>query len=73
VGRVENVVEDARLEESGSGLVPAADGWFVVDVAAAARQTNDAFGSACFFERADAPTRRSRGSGRSARPVAGRS
>jgi uncharacterized cupin superfamily protein len=49
------VVEEARLEESGPGLAPATEGWFVVNVGDAVWETNDAFGSACFFERADAP------------------
>ena len=49
------MVEEARLEESRSGLVPTTDGWLVVNVRDAAWETNEAFGSACIFERADAP------------------
>jgi uncharacterized cupin superfamily protein len=44
------VASEARLEETTSGLVPATEGWFVVNVAEAAWETNDAFGAACFFE-----------------------
>jgi uncharacterized cupin superfamily protein len=44
------VVEEARLEEVGSGLAPAAPGWFVVNVAEAAWLRNDAFGGRCVFE-----------------------
>ena len=43
-------VEDARLEEVGSGLAPVSPGWFVVNVAAAAWVRNDAFGGRCVFE-----------------------
>ena len=39
------MVEEARLEEVGSGLVPTADGWFVVNVRDAAWETNDALGA----------------------------
>jgi uncharacterized cupin superfamily protein len=49
------VVEEARLEEVESGLAPATDGWFVVNVRDAAWETSDAFGAACFFEGDDAP------------------
>jgi uncharacterized cupin superfamily protein len=48
------MVEEARLEAVESGLVPASDGWFVVNVSDAAWLTNDAFGARCIFE-ADAP------------------
>jgi uncharacterized cupin superfamily protein len=48
------VIEEARLEESSSGLVPVTDGWFVVNVRDAAWETGP-FGAACFFEGADAP------------------
>jgi uncharacterized cupin superfamily protein len=44
------VVEEARLEEVGSGLAPASPGWFVVNVAKAAWLRNDAFGGRCVFE-----------------------
>jgi uncharacterized cupin superfamily protein len=49
------MVEEARLEESGSGLAPAAEGWFVVNVRDAAWLTNDALGAGCFFEGDDTP------------------
>jgi uncharacterized cupin superfamily protein len=44
------MTEEARLEEVGSGLVPASDGWFVVNARDAAWATNDAFGSRCVLE-----------------------
>jgi len=44
------VVEEARLEEVGSGLAPATPGWFVVNTAEAAWLRNDAFGGRCVFE-----------------------
>ncbi len=53
------MVEEARLEELESGLTPASDGWFVVNVRDAAWLTNDAFGARCVFE-ADAPVVRGR-------------
>jgi uncharacterized cupin superfamily protein len=43
-------VPEARLEDSGSGLAPAEDGWFVVNVRDAAWITQDQTGSACVFE-----------------------
>jgi uncharacterized cupin superfamily protein len=43
-------VEEARLEDVGSGLAPASPGWFVVNVATAAWLRNDAFGGRCVFE-----------------------
>jgi uncharacterized cupin superfamily protein len=43
-------VEEARLEDVGSGLAPAGPGWFVVNVAEAAWLRNDAFGGRCVFE-----------------------
>jgi uncharacterized cupin superfamily protein len=42
-------VEEARLEEHESGLAPATDGWFVVNVRDAAWETGP-FGAGCFFE-----------------------
>jgi hypothetical protein len=61
------VVEESRLEQVDSGLVPLADGWFVVNVRDAAWLTNDAFGARCVFEGsgrfcATAPTSRELGS-----------
>ena len=43
------MVEEARLEEQASGLGPATEGWFVVNVRDAAWETGP-FGAACFFE-----------------------
>jgi uncharacterized cupin superfamily protein len=43
-------VPEARLEDSGSGLVPAEEGWFVVNVQDAAWRTSKSFGSDCAFE-----------------------
>jgi hypothetical protein len=43
-------VDEARLEDVGSGLAPLTEGWFVVNVAEAAWTTNDAFGACCVFE-----------------------
>ncbi len=53
------MTEQARLEPADSGLVPADDGWFVVNVRGAAWLTNDAFGARCVFE-ATTPGVRSR-------------
>jgi uncharacterized cupin superfamily protein len=44
------MVEEARLEEVGSGLAPVSDGWFVVNVGEAAWLRNEAFGGRCVFE-----------------------
>jgi uncharacterized cupin superfamily protein len=44
------VIEEARLEEVGTGLAPATPGWFVVNVEEAAWTRNDAFGGRCNFE-----------------------
>ena len=44
------MVEEARLEEVGSGLAPVSPGWFVVNVAEAAWIRNDAFGGRCVAE-----------------------
>ena len=44
------MVEEARLEELDSGLAPATDGWFVVNVRHAAWETNDQLGAMCAFE-----------------------
>ena len=41
---------EARLEDSGSGLAPASDGWFVVNVRDAEWWTSKGFGSGCAFE-----------------------
>src|SRR3954471_6033446 len=43
-------VEEAKLEDVGSGLAPTSPGWFVVNAGAAAWMRNDAFGGRCVFE-----------------------
>jgi len=43
-------VEEARLEDVGSGLAPVSPGWFVVNVVEAAWVRHDAFGGRCVFE-----------------------
>jgi len=43
-------VPEAPLEESPSGLAPAGDGWFVVNVRDTRWVTTDTFGSGCGFE-----------------------
>ena len=48
------MVEKARLEELASGLAPASDGWFIVNVRDAALETGP-FGAGCFFESEAAP------------------
>jgi uncharacterized cupin superfamily protein len=50
-------VPEARLENSGSGLAPADEGWFVVNVRAAAWRTSKSFGSDVRFESDAAPFR----------------
>lgn len=47
-------MQEARLEKRGSGLAPATEGWFVVNVRDAAWETH-AFGEACFFENPESP------------------
>lgn len=44
------MIEEARLEDVGSGLSPVSPGWFVVNAADAAWVRNDAFGGRCVFE-----------------------
>lgn len=44
------MVEQARLEDVGSGLAPLSPGWFVVNVGEAAWLRHDAFGGRCVFE-----------------------
>jgi uncharacterized cupin superfamily protein len=44
------VVEQARLEELGSGQGPVTEGWFVVNAADGPWVRNDAFGARCGFE-----------------------
>ena len=43
-------VEEARLEDVGSGLAPISPGWFVVNAGEAAWVRNEAFGGRCVFE-----------------------
>jgi uncharacterized cupin superfamily protein len=43
-------VPEARLEDSGSGLAAAGEGWFVVNVRDAEWWTSKTFGSGCGFE-----------------------
>jgi uncharacterized cupin superfamily protein len=50
-------VAEARLEDSGAGLAPAGDGWFVVNVRAADWWTSPPFGSGTSFESEQAPFR----------------
>jgi uncharacterized cupin superfamily protein len=47
------VIDEAPLEETGSGLAPARDGWFVLNVADAAWATNPKFGAEGTFETRD--------------------
>jgi uncharacterized cupin superfamily protein len=48
------MIEEAKLEDLGSGLAPVTHGWFTVNVRDAGWETNDALGAACFFESDDA-------------------
>jgi uncharacterized cupin superfamily protein len=43
-------VNEAPLEDSGSGLAPAGDGWFVVNVRDTTWLNSETFGSGCIFE-----------------------
>jgi uncharacterized cupin superfamily protein len=43
-------IEEARLEDVGSGLAPVSPGWFVVNAGEAAWVRNEAFGGRCVFE-----------------------
>ena len=47
-------MDEARLQEGQSGLEPAGEGWFTVNVRDAAWRTGEAFGSATRFESRDA-------------------
>jgi uncharacterized cupin superfamily protein len=53
------MAQEARLEEVDSGLTPATEAWFVVNVRHAAWLTGDGFGARCGFE-TDAPLVRER-------------
>jgi uncharacterized cupin superfamily protein len=44
-------VSEARLSDSGAGLAPDSDGWFVVNVRDAEWWTSRSFGAATIFER----------------------
>jgi quercetin dioxygenase-like cupin family protein len=44
------MVEEAPLVNTGAGVVPQGDGWFVVNVRDAAWLRNDSFGGRCTFE-----------------------
>ncbi len=44
------MVEEAQLEETPSGLAPATDGWFVVNVRDAAWTERPGFATSCRFE-----------------------
>jgi uncharacterized cupin superfamily protein len=44
------MVDEAKLEDVGSGLAPVSPGWFVVNAADAAWVRNEAFGGRCVFE-----------------------
>jgi uncharacterized cupin superfamily protein len=44
------MIDEARLEDVGSGLAPVSPGWFVVNVGEAAWVRNDAFGGRCVVE-----------------------
>jgi uncharacterized cupin superfamily protein len=43
-------VDEAKLEDVGSGLAPVTAGWFVVNAGDAAWVRNEAFGGRCVFE-----------------------
>lgn len=44
------MIDEARLEEVGSGLAPVSPGWFAVNVGETAWVRNEAFGGRCVFE-----------------------
>mgnify|MGYP001118011956 CR=1 FL=1 len=47
--------DEAKLEQAESGLKPASDGWFVVNVGDAAWYEHEAFGSGASFESREFP------------------
>lgn len=51
---MQRMVEKARLEQNGSGLAPATEGWFVVNTRDATWLTHDVFGASCMFESPEA-------------------
>jgi len=48
------MTEEARMEETPSGLRPAGEGWFVVNARDTAWVVSDAFGAGCVFENREA-------------------
>jgi uncharacterized cupin superfamily protein len=44
------MIDEARLEDVGSGLAPTSPGWFAVNAAEAAWVRNEGFGGRCVFE-----------------------
>src|SRR3954447_13413290 len=48
------MTEEAQLEETPSGLGPAGEGWFVVNVRDTVWATHHAFGTGCVFESREA-------------------
>jgi uncharacterized cupin superfamily protein len=46
-------MDEAKLQDAGSGLAPVGPGWFVVNANDAAWVRNDAFGNRCVFESSD--------------------
>lgn len=49
------MIGEAKLEAAPSGLLPAGEGWFVVNVRDTAWMTNDRHGSGCRFENTNLP------------------
>ena len=49
------MVDEARLDVVGSGLVPKTAGWFVVNVRDTVWETHERFGASCFFDSREAP------------------
>ena len=49
------MVDEASFEAGPSGLVPASEGWFVVNVRDTSWVTSEAFGAGCRFESPDLP------------------
>jgi uncharacterized cupin superfamily protein len=49
------MIGEAKLEPAPSGLLPAGEGWFVVNVRDTAWMTNDRHGSGCRFENTNLP------------------
>lgn len=43
-------IDEAKLEDVGSGLAPTSPGWFVVNTGDAAWVRHEAFGGRCVFE-----------------------